>query len=78
MTASVNAALGDLFKECVVIAVIDAYVNENRPRRVKLLFEYRRDLISCLNHESFCSEGLGIFDWIDSAELHPRYALTNI
>ena len=35
-----HAVLTDLLNKFVVIAIIDVYSNENRPRSIKRLFEY--------------------------------------
>jgi hypothetical protein len=38
--SSVHAVLTDVLNKFVVIAIIDVYSNENRPRGIKRLFEY--------------------------------------
>src|ERR1700758_4906409 len=72
--SSVDAVLMDSLKQFVVIAIIAVYANEHGPWSVKRLLKYRRNLIWRLNHESLGTESLGVFDWIDRAELYPGRA----
>ena len=62
-----NATLLNLLKELVIVPIINVNANEYRTRSIEGLFEYWLDLVRGPNQKAMCSEGLGVFHWVDRA-----------
>src|SRR5258708_9717317 len=64
-----NAFFIHVFKEFVIVEIVNVNSDEYRALRVEGLIEQRSDLVWRLNHEAARSERLRILHWIDGAKL---------
>src|SRR5258708_30832730 len=64
-----NVPLIHLFKEFVIVAIVNVNSDEYRAGRVEGLLEQRSGVVGRMNHETARSERLRILHWIDGAKL---------